>query len=107
MRSWRRTQPAKTLLCLAKQRAKVLGIPFSITESDIVCVRKCPVLGIKLEYGLNKSGNTSPSLDRIIPDLGYVPGNVAVMSLRANRLKYNATYTEIYRLHKWFKKQMK
>lgn len=106
MRSWRRTQPEKTLLCLAKQRARVQGIPFSITEKDIVCVIKCPILGIPLEYGLNKSGNSSPSLDRIVPDLGYIPGNVAVMSMKANRLKSNATYAEVCKLQKWLKKQV-
>lgn len=107
MRYWRRLKPAKTLLCLAKQRAKIQGIPFSIKEEDIICVRKCPILGIPLQYGLNKSSNASPSLDRIIPSKGYVKGNIAVMSLRANRLKSNATYQEIYNLHKWFKKQLK
>ena len=36
-----------------------------------------------------KKGGTerSPTLDRLIPELGYVPGNIAVISMKANRIK--------------------
>lgn len=105
MRQWRRSQPEKTLLTLARQRAKKDGIPFSITECDIKLVSKCPVLGIKLTYGSSQQGNTSPSLDRIIPNKGYVPGNVAIMSMKANRLKSNGTLDEITKIYKWLKRQ--
>lgn len=37
----------------------------------------------------------SPSLDRVIPELGYVPGNVIVISWRANNLKRDATIEEL------------
>lgn len=46
----------------------------------------CPVLGIPLTIG-GKRSPSSPSLDRIDPALGYVPGNIRVISDRANRLK--------------------
>jgi hypothetical protein len=105
MRLWRRSQPEKTLLTLAKQRAKRDGIPFSITADDIKLVTKCPVLGIELTYGSSRQGNTSPSLDRIVPDKGYVPGNVAIMSMKANRLKSNGTLDEITKVYKWLKRQ--
>ena len=35
------------------------------------------------------------SLDCIIPELGYVPGNVAVISRRANTIKNDATIEEL------------
>jgi len=105
MRLWRRSQPEKTLLTLARQRAKRDGIPFSITANDIKLVTKCPVLGIKLVYGSSRQGNTSPSLDRIVPDKGYVPGNVAIMSMKANRLKSNGTLDEITKVYRWLKRQ--
>ena len=38
---------------------------------------------------------SSPSLDRIIPSLGYVKGNIRVISFRANTLKNNATLSEL------------
>ena len=40
----------------------------------------------------------SPSLDRIVPDRGYVPGNVRVVSDRANRLKGDRNLEELRRL---------
>ena len=51
----------------------------------------CPVLGIKLDWGMNGCNNNSPSLDRIDPTKGYIPGNVMTMSQLANKMKSNAT----------------
>lgn len=41
------------------------------------------------------------SLDRIVPSLGYVPGNVAVISHRANRIKSDATADELRAVADW------
>ena len=51
----------------------------------------CPVLGIELDWGMNGIQPNSPSLDRIDPTKGYIPGNVMIMSTLANRMKQNAT----------------
>lgn len=40
----------------------------------------------------------SPTLDRIVPSRGYVVGNVAVISMRANRLKSDASVAELQAL---------
>lgn len=53
---------------------------------------------MRLERGIGKQHAASPSLDRIIPTLGYVPGNVWVISHRANELKRDATLQEIQML---------
>jgi hypothetical protein len=37
-------------------------------------------------------------VDRIVPRRGYVRGNVAVISMRANRLKSNMTLDELFGL---------
>lgn len=37
----------------------------------------------------------SPSLDKFKPALGYMPGNIAVISFRANQLKGDATLEEL------------
>ena len=47
----------------------------------------------------------SPTLDKTIPALGYVPGNIAVISWRANRLKNNGTLEELEALVEWMRKQ--
>lgn len=99
----------RLMLARVKSRAKKLGIPFNITEVDIKIPDVCPVLGVRLERqkGKGKPCNYTPSLDRIVPALGYVKGNVRVISNRANLLKSNATLEELtlvledaIRLHK-------
>ena len=42
-----------------------------------------------------------PSLDRLVPDKGYVPGNVIWISLRANQIKSDGTSEEIFRVAEW------
>ncbi len=84
----------------AKTRSKKYGIPFDLKLSDIVVPEFCPLLGIRLQHHKRNGKNAgfeqdSPSLDRIIPEKGYVKGNVWVISLRANTIKNNATLKEI------------
>lgn len=76
----------------AKRRAAAKGVPFSITVEDVVVPDVCPVLGHALQVG---DRDWAPSLDRTIPIMGYVPGNVVVMSARANTLKSNASAAEL------------
>lgn len=89
--------PTHHLYHNAKKRAKDKGVPFEITKDDIIVPEFCPVLGIRLERGRGTRGyaDTSPSLDRIVPELGYVRGNVAVISMRANRIKSDANAEEL------------
>ena len=75
----------------AKQRSKVNNIIFTITEADIVIPEYCPILNIKIELNNTVLKYNSPSLDRIIPELGYVPGNIKVISSRANSMKNDAS----------------
>jgi hypothetical protein len=59
----------------------------------------CPALGVEM-----KDGESAPSLDRIDPSFGYVPGNIAVISKRANTIKTNATTDEVRRVAEWMGK---
>lgn len=79
----------------AKSRAKRQGVPFDISVEDIEIPKRCPVLGIKLKMGHGQPTDNSPSLDRIIPALGYVKGNIEVISHRANSIKRDATPEEL------------
>ena len=57
---------------------------------------KCPVLGIPLGGVTSRGGSdNSPSVDRIIPENGYIRGNVRIISKRANVLKNNGTLDEL------------
>ena len=74
----------------ALDRARDKQIPFSITVQDVYDVwpidGKCPVSGIVLDASKGYS-NTSPALDRIDPSLGYVPGNIRLISGFVNNAK--------------------
>lgn len=67
----------------------------------------CPVLGLPLyrNTGGAAQGPNSPSLDRIDASLGYVRGNVAVISAKANAIKSNATPEELLRVAAYFQEQ--
>lgn len=73
----------------ARTRARRDGLPCTITEEDIEMPSHCPVLGrcLVLYEGRQGGRDDSPSLDKIVPSMGYVPGNILVVSQKANRLK--------------------
>lgn len=87
--------PVYLMLWGAKKRAKRDGTHFDIKAEHIIIPDRCPLLGIPLQQagGFREAG--SPSLDRIRPELGYVPGNVWVISYRANQIKNDATLAEL------------
>lgn len=97
----RQVNPKLNMLATAKHRAKIKAVPFNLTEADIHIPEFCPVLGFKLEVAKGKATDKSPSLDRIIPELGYVVGNVQVISRLANSMKTNANPTELINFAKW------
>jgi hypothetical protein len=78
-----------------KALCKKHSIPFDITSNDILaCVPynfRCPVLGILLVFGQPGQPHNAPSVDRIIPSIGYVKWNIRVISWRANALKGDVT----------------
>jgi hypothetical protein len=86
------------MLSSAKGRAKKFNLPFSFTIADFDIPQYCPILGLELEVGDGRPGLNSPSLDRIIPNLGYVKGNVEVISYRANKIKSDATPEELQKI---------
>lgn len=90
----------KVLVNTAKARAEARDIPFSITSDTITIPTVCPVLGIPIKLEDTYTDNV-PTIDRIVPTLGYVFGNVAVISNRANRLKSDATAEELRQIADW------
>lgn len=98
---WRQANQLSYLVSRAKSRAKTQGVPHKITPEDLSMPTHCPVLGIKLERGQRGNMDNSPSIDKIEPKLGYVPGNVAVISHKANRIKGDATLDELKQVVRW------
>ncbi len=94
---WKRNNPERAMWLSAKDRARKNGIPFNIDVSDVVIPDVCPILFVPLAPG--GSGHAyAPSLDRINNNLGYVKGNVAVISKAANSLKSNLDIDTIHSL---------
>ena len=90
--------PEKHVLYRLRARTKKLGLRCDLELEDIVIPPVCPVLGIPLRFrreGAKGPKPDSPSVDRIVPSLGYTRGNVRVMSNRANTLINNATIEEL------------
>lgn len=92
----------------AKARAKRDNVPFSITKEYLLSIAtdECPVFHMTFDWGrsglgIGKFKPNCPTLDRIEPHLGYVEGNVAFISHRANRLKDNGTMQEHYDIADW------
>lgn len=98
----RRQDVRKSLLEAAQSRAKLKSLPIDITLEDIIVPDVCPVLQIPLSKSkTGRAADTSPSLDRIVPELGYVKGNIQVISNKANMMKNNATFDELVKFANW------
>ena len=104
---------------LRRAERNVNGRECNLTVSDLwglpVC---CPILGMKLDYRARlwaimqkvrkpcpRSDNAA-SLDRIDNNLGYVRGNVIVVSNRANTLKNAASLDELKQITEFYEKRV-
>lgn len=96
---------SERLLSIAKYRAKKKRLPFNIEAEDIPIPSRCPILGIPLATG--GSQQSSPTVDRIIPELGYTKGNVIVISGLANSIKASGTPIEILKVATFYLKLAK
>jgi len=95
------------LLQRIKSKAKKLNIPFDLTIKDIIVPQNCPILNIELFWGQSTDGvcwrDNSPSIDRIIPSLGYTKDNILVVSNRANRIKNDANIEELIKITDFYR----
>jgi len=87
----------------AKRRAQQENLPFEITVTDLRVPEFCPILGIALSRHNTKFEDNSPSIDKVIPHLGYIKGNVAIISWRANKIKQDASFEELFKIAGWVK----
>lgn len=100
-RSWK-TDAVNILYKNIKSRAKKRGIKFEIKKEDIIIPDICPALGISLERESRDRWYSGPSVDRIDNTKGYIPGNITVVSRRANILKKDATLDELKLLSEYY-----
>lgn len=104
-RAWRIKYKINYLYIHAKHRAKKAGIEFKITRKDLGEIPKtCPVLGIKIVLDNSMPSDNSPSVDRIDNTKGYIPGNVAIISRKANTLKNSSSISDLRKILKYISK---
>ena len=81
-----------------RESALKRGIHFDLTVQDIMDVGRpkvCKYLEIELDYASTSVAPNSPSVNRVDPSLGYVKGNIEVISNKANSILLNATKEEL------------
>lgn len=100
---WRNNNREWFMFNAAKHRALKKNLPFEIEKKDIEIPEFCPILGIKLESSTSSYSNkdSSPSLDRKNPKLGYTKENIWIISNKANTMKSNASLEELKKFGGW------
>ena len=92
----------------ARRRAKEKGLEYNLDEEYLEKIwpknNKCPILGIKFKRGEGKPIDSSPNLDRIIPEKGYIKGNMQMICQLANRIKTTATPDQVLKVGYYLKK---
>ena len=87
-----------------ERRANELSLPFNLDISDLKIPKYCPILNIELKPGEGKGpSDNSPSVDRIIPELGYIKGNINIISMKANKIKSNCCWEDILKVANYMK----
>lgn len=95
------------LYLAVRSGAKRRGIAFSILEHEVPWTNTCPVLGVPIgPRARGRPTDDSASIDRADNSLGYVPGNVFVVSYRANRIKNDATVAELERIVAFYREKL-
>jgi len=100
----RKRNRLQSLVKSARTRAAVKGIPFDLDYRKLIVPEFCPVLSIPLAFGTNnKTEPGSPSIDRLVPELGYIQGNVTIISAKANTIKSYGTAEDHEKIAAWMR----
>lgn len=104
IKNWHINHPECGMLRTVKHRAINRGLEFNLTIEDIVIPDVCPVFGYPLQVsrGDGHGGKyNSPSVDRIDNTLGYVKGNIQIISNLANAMKSTASPEQLLLFADW------
>lgn len=110
-------QRAQIMRGCVRARVKELNLPVSQelrrTEWFAQRLRElpaCPCCGIEFDIrggklrGAMGPSNASPTVDRMVPALGYVLGNVHIICWRCNNLKRDAAPSELEQVAAWMRR---
>jgi hypothetical protein len=80
----------------AKENSLKRGLDFDIEVEDIIIPQYCPLLGVELKYDfIYHTCDDYYSIDRIDSSLGYVKGNIQIISRLANTMKNKSTKEQL------------
>lgn len=99
--AWKKANPLSCQLANAKSNAKKANVPFDLTLEDIIIPELCPILKIPMVRAEGYPTDFSPSVDRIIPKIGYVKGNIQIISFLANKMKNSADFSQLRLFAEW------
>lgn len=96
---------ATRLVKTARANAIQKKVPFNLTLQFVFDKMKsglCEETGLKFVISKDVRNPFSPSIDKIIPSLGYIEGNVRIILWALNAFKSNYSDAEIYPIAKAF-----
>lgn len=83
------------MIANARERSKIKGYEFSITDDDIVIPEVCPLLNVPFVLGEKGNYEYTPTIDRIDNSKGYTKDNIWIITKKANSMKNSATPEEL------------
>jgi len=94
----RANTPWKHILRSRFRDALKRGIPFELTAhwAEARWTGRCELSGIPFDLTRSVSGFYSPSIDKIIPELGYLPDNSRFVLFAINSFKNNGTDEDVF-----------
>lgn len=108
---WR--SKAQRMLAGMKERAVARNLPIDLKFFTVPVLtiwiannQRCSCCGVEFDVRDRSVANRdrTQSVDRIIPELGYVRGNVAIICWRCNNLKRDATADELQAVVNWMRR---
>ncbi len=102
---YRKKHIIHTMWMCAKRRSLKNNISFNITEQDIIDIipkdNKCPIFNREFE----SKTRWAMTIDKIIPDMGYIKENIQIVSLKANVMKQNTSQKQQLMFAQWIKRE--
>jgi hypothetical protein len=100
--------PHYRLFLTARRRAKEKKLNFNITPEYVLKIwpkdNCCPIFKTQFKSGLENK-KVLPTIDKIIPEKGYIKGNIVIISFVANQIKSNVVDVELFKkLYDFYKK---
>lgn len=102
-----RADSSAIILAAIKKKCKKKNIKYDIDRNYLKTIMPknmvCPVMKKKMSIG-RKLHRYSPTIDRIVPEKGYVKGNLLIVSRIANSIKTDATIDQVEKVYEFYKK---